>query len=664
MQFPTWQRVYWTLLTVALAALLAACAGTGPAEAPAAPAEAEAGAGQAQASEEVDISDYSEAPQLAEMVDAGDLPPVAERLPANPLMVDPIEEVGVYGGSWLVYGDNQSRIENVFMWNDLGFMSWNRAQNASEPALAEEWEVLEDGTEFVIHLREGLKWSDGEPFTADDVMFWYEDIILNDELTPVKPGWMITANGHLGTIEKVDDTTVRFLFDEPHGMFVTLLTKELITYAPQHYMEQFHVDYAEEDALQQRIEDEGVGGWVDLFMLKWNMGDDGTMGMNNPELPTMNPWMPTVEPPNDRFIFERNPYFWAVDTAGNQLPYIDQVDFRVVDPEVLNLNITAGEPNFQASRAQTFQNMSLYMQYAEENEYEVLQWGDLQISEAAIWINQNAPEPVDRELYQDVRFRHALSLAINRERINETLYLGMGQPTAATLAANSPYYKEEYARAYTEYDPDQANELLDEMGLDERDSEDFRLKPDGNRLAPVIEVPNERLGMIDNLTMIKEDYREIGVDLNVRPIDQSLWGTRMRSGQMQFVGWPMAKAETETDLVPISTNTDWGPLWGLWYNTGGEEGEEPPQEMKDLQAVWTDILLTVDEEEKAELYDTILAAQAENIWAIGVVGPVPKPIVKKTWFRNVLEECIWSFHHGHFIGCTEPYQFFIERDYQ
>lgn len=305
MQFRTWHRVYWTLLTVALVAVLAACAGTGPADVAEAPAEAEAEAGQA--SGEVDASEYSEAPQLADMVEAGDLPPVAERLPANPLVVEPIEEVGVYGGSWLVYGDNQSRIENVFMWNDLGFMSWNRAQNASEPALAEEWEVLEDGTEFVIHLREGLKWSDGEPFTADDVMFWYEDVILNDELTPVKPGWMITANGHLGTIEKVDDTTVRFLFEEPHGMFVTLLTKELITYAPRHYMEQFHVDYAEEDALQQRIEDEGVGGWVDLFMLKWNMGDDGTLGMNNPELPTMNPWVPTVEPPNDRFIFERNP---------------------------------------------------------------------------------------------------------------------------------------------------------------------------------------------------------------------------------------------------------------------------------------------------------------------------------------------------------------------
>ena len=133
---------------------------------------------------------------------------------------------------------------------------------------------------------------------------------------------------------------------------------------------------------------------------------------------------------------------------------------------------------------------------------------------------------------------------------------------------------------------------------------------------------------------------------------------------MQFAGWPMAKPETETDLVPISTNTDWGPLWGLWYNTNGAQGEEPPQHIKDLQAVWTELLLTTDPAKQEELINQILQAQADNVWAIGVVGPVPKPIIAKTWFRNVKENCTWSFHHGHFLGCTAPYQFFIEAEHQ
>lgn len=620
---------------------------------------------ETEAAEPAKTSQYNEAPMLAEMVAQGELPPVEERLPVHPLVVEPVEEIGDYGGSWLLFGDNERRIANVAQFTDIGLIMWNREQNASTPGLAEGWEILADGKEFIINLREGLKWSDGHSFTADDILFWYEDIVLNDELTPVKPGFLRTANGQLGVVEKIDDTTVKFKFDEPHGMFITFLTKELDTYAPKHYLKQYHTNYTDAATLEATLKDEGLENWVDLFWLKWNTNSGGTQGMNNPELPSIYPWIPTTEPPAERFIFKRNPYFFAVDTEGNQLPYIDQVDIRIVDPEVMNLKIIAGEPNFQASRAQAFKDLPLYMQYAEENEYEVLQWGDLQISEAAIWINQNTPDPVDREIYQDKRFRIALSLAINRAKVNETLYVGLGRPTQATLApVEARYYKDEYAQAYTEYDPDTANALLDEMGQTERDSDGFRLKPDGNRLAPVIEVPNNRLGMIDNFTLVKDDFAAIGVDLIVKPIDQSLWNKRMNSGQMQFTGWPMGKAATETDLVPISTNTDWAPLWGLWYNTNGEQGEEPPQHIKELQAVWTDILLTTDEQKRDELYDTILKAQAENVWVIGVVGPVPKPIIRKTWFRNVKADGVWSWHHGHFIGCTAPYQFYIEKDHQ
>ena len=517
--------------------------------------------------------------------------------------------------------------------------------------------------EFTIVLREGLKWSDGEPFTADDIIFWYEDIVLNDDLMPVKASWLKTADGNMGSLEKIDDYTVKFSFGQPHGMFITLLTKEIWTFAPQHYLSQFHADYADADALELAMDEAGVETWMDLFWLKADFGTNGTTGMANPELPTMFPWLQTTEPPSERYVYERNPYFWAVDSEGNQLPYIDEVDFRVVDPEVMNLKITAGEPNLQASRAQAFKDISLYMQYAEENEYRVIEWGDLQISEAAIWINQNTPDPVDREIYQNVNFRRALSIGIDRDRINDTLYLGMGRPTQATIGS-AKYFKDEYFDAYTEFDPEEANRLLDEIGLTERDSEGFRLKPDGNRLAPVIEVPNARLGMIDNLTMIKEDWKNIGVDLTVKPIDQSLWNNRMRAGQMQFTGWPMGKPETETDLTPIDTGTDWAPLWGLWYNTNGEQGEEPPEHIKELQNYWTQLLLTTDEAEQEELLHKILQAQADNVWVIGVVGPVPKPIIAKTWFRNVNENCTWSFHHGHFMGCTAPYQFFIEKDHQ
>ena len=605
---------------------------------------------------------YQEAPELAKLVQDGKLPPVEERLPANPLVVTPVEMVGVYGGTWKFFIDSVQRLGDAAEFNSIGLLMWNRDQNGSEACIAENWEVNDDGREFILHLRAGLKWSDGEPFTADDIIFWWEDIVGNKDLTPVIPYWMITANRKAGVIEKVDDATVAYRFSEPHGMFIAYLTKELLTFAPKHYLTQFHPKHVKQEELDEKVKAGGLTSWIDLFKA---MQSPTTFGMTNQAEPTLFPWYNTTPSPAERFVYARNPFFFAVDTEGNQLPYINEADVRVVTVEVMNVNILAGEPNFQVSRQQSFKDMPVYMQNAEKNEYDVYQWSDLQISEAAIWPNQTTPDPVDRQIFQDRRFRIALSVAINRERINQTLYSGMGQPTAATLPpVESKMYKEEYARAYIQHDPEMANQLLDEMGLDKRDAQQFRLKPDGKRATFVIEVPSPRVGMIDNLNMIKDDYLEVGIELVIKAEAEALWTERNRASQFQMAGWPMAKSATETDLVPINDNTDWAVNWGLWYNAGGTKGEEPPAEIKKIQDAWSEILQTVDEKRQLELYDIILKAQAENVWAIGVVGPVPKPIIKKKWFHNVMEKSVWSFHHGHFIGATQPYQFFIEKDKQ
>jgi len=406
---------------------------------------------------------YKEAPALAELVKAGKLPPVEQRLPQNPVVVKPVESIGIYGGAWKIFFDNVSRVGDIGDFTNIALLRWNRTQNGSDPCIAESWEVKADGKEFVIHLRKGLKWSNGQPFTADDIMFWWEDIIGNKDLTPVPPYWMISPSQKLGTITKIDDATVSYTFDQPHALFIVYITKELWSYAPKHYLKAFHPKYVAQAELDKMAQDAKLANWVALFQSK-SASNPQTYGMSNPDMPTLYPWYNTVAPPAERFVYARNPYFWAVDTEGNQLPYIDSVDARVVQPEVINLKIIAGEPNFQVSRAQAFKDMPLYMQYADQNEYEVYQWGDLQISEAAVWINQTCPDPVDRKIFQDKRFRIAMSVAINRERINQTLYSGLGKPTAATLPpVESKVYKEEYAKAYTQYDPAMANKLLDEM---------------------------------------------------------------------------------------------------------------------------------------------------------------------------------------------------------
>ncbi len=647
------------LLTLALAGSAVLFAGGQPDKQGATPSSAAAAPAAKPAK-------FKEAPELAELVKAGKLPPVEKRLPENPAVVKPIEQIGVYGGAWKLFIDSQTRIIDVGQFTDVGLLRWNRDQNAPEADVAEGWEVKDGGREFVIKLRKGLKWSDGQPFTADDIVFWWEDIVMNNEIYPIKPYYMFTATQKLGTVVKNDDYSVSFKFPEPHGMFILYLTKETITYAPKHHVSQFLPKYTSKEKLDAMAKEKGFKTWIDLLRYKFNtFGPGATDGMNNPDLPTLYPWIPTQEPPSERFIFKRNPYFHKVDTEGNQLPYIDQVDARVATAEVINLKIIAGEPNFQISRQQAFQEMPLYMQYAEKNEYNVYQWGDLQISEAALWINQTTPDPVDRQIFRDVRFRRALSVAINRDKINKTLYMGQGKATAATLPpVESKMYKDTYATAYTQYDPAQANKWLDEMGLTKRDADGYRLKPDGKRAAFVVEVPAPRLGMIDNLNLIKDDYKAIGIEIIIKPEAENLWSTRNTGNLMQIAGWPMGKSATETDLVPINNNTDWGVAWGIWYNTGGKQGEEPPAQVKELQEAWSTILANPDEKVQLAAYAKILQSNADNVWVIGVVGPVPKPIIVKKWFHNIKKDGVWSFHHGHFIGCTEVYQAFIEKAHQ
>ena len=263
-------------------------------------------------------SSYKEAPALAELVKAGKLPSVDKRLPEKPMVVTPVESIGIYGGSWKIFLDAVTRIGDPASFTGLSMLRWNRTQNGSEPAIAESWEVKQDGKEFVLHLRKGLKWSDGEPFTADDILFWWEDIIGNKELFPAGLAWMLSPTRTPAVVTKSDDYTLTYKFDEPHALFITLLTKTPSCYACKHYLKDFHTKYVAKDVLDKKVADAKLTNWVALFQNRWASNPE-TYGQSNPSLPSLWPWQNTVAPPAERFVFERNPYFYGVDTQGNQL---------------------------------------------------------------------------------------------------------------------------------------------------------------------------------------------------------------------------------------------------------------------------------------------------------------------------------------------------------
>ena len=490
-----------------------------------------------------------EAPELAELVKLGKLPPVEERLPDAPLVVEPVEEIGRYGGT---LNRTYFGTSDAAGWERLTrepLIGWDREYVQLRPNVARAWEVLEDGRVFVFHLRKGMKWSDGTPFTADDILFWYEDIILNKELNPVPPS-LWSFKGELLQVEKIDDYTVKISFSEPYGWFPYQLAEFGNIYAPKHYLKQFHINYADQEELERQTREAGFSTWNQLFT-------DKNSAFNNPDYPVITAWKVDARP-SARFVASRNPYYWKVDPEGNQLPYIDRVSQQLIsDTELMVMKAISGEIDFQIRHFHNrWLDFPLLMQNAESGKYRVLLWNSDYAGAAVLYFNLNTKNPVLRPLFNDSRFRRALSLAIDRDEINELVFLGAGAPQQPFLTPGSPAYDESTARRYTEYDPARANELLDEIGLTQRDSAGYRLSPDGQPIVINIEV---RSGVsqeqVTTAELFADYWSKVGIRAVVKAGEKPL-ETRKEAGEhdvmMQDASGGMYPCSKPTGTSPFS----------------------------------------------------------------------------------------------------------------
>jgi len=439
------------------------------------------------------VSKFNEAPMLAELVKQGKLPSVEQRLPKNPLVVTPVEEIGQYGGTWRrawlglsdQWGPNKICHEHLVMFDKGG--------TKVLPNIAESWKVSRDAKVYTFKIREGLKWSDGTPLTTDDVMFWYEDVVMNKDLTPTVATWL-TAGGKPCKIEKVDTYTFRVSFEQPNPLFLINICKSGGNqfFLPKHYGKQFHIKYAPKEELEKKVKDAGFQFWYQLFDAKVS---NSNAWLQNPELPVLQPWRNTTLPTATTMIFERNPYYWKIDPAGNQLPYIDRIAHTLVENrEVITMKAVSGEIDMQ-TRHISLPDYTLLMENRAKGNYRALNWKQGVGSDVMICLNQNVKDPVLRKIFEDRRFRQALSIAINRDEIWKLVYLGMGKPRQCSLISGVAFYDPEWEKMWAEYDPKKANELLDKIGLNKRDRDGFRLRPDGKTLALTITFPSGIFGL-------------------------------------------------------------------------------------------------------------------------------------------------------------------------
>ncbi len=615
------QFLYGSSLAVA-AVTIAACA---PAEvpAPAAPAPA---ADSAAAEPAVAGQKYNEAPMLAEQVRAGELPPVDERLPSNPFTLDPVESVGQYGGEW-----NGGTIEtNGNFWVRNGgyqqLLRWTPEWDGIVPNVAESYEVNEDATEFIFHLREGVRYSDGAPLTADDILFWYEDVLMNSELTPTVPTWLRRGETPV-TVEKIDDYTVKFSFDQSHGLFIKRATQtnaDVFAYFPRHYLEQFHANYNENVAEEAKAA--GFDTWLDYFGAKSTLHQ-------NAELPSLRPWIMQEsigESSSGRVISVRNPYFFKVDSAGNQLPYFDHFAVEIAnDPQVLVLKGLNGELDYQERHISDPANKAVFFDNREAGDYDFYELYPTTVNEFIIQLNLNTTDDVLREIFRNKDFRIGLSHAINRQEIIDLVHVGQGEPWQASPRPESRYHHEQLATQYTEHNVDLANEHLDKAGYSERDADGFRLGPDGNRISFIMELDQGRTTYIDAMALIKPQWEAVGVEVNVRTMERSLWEERCRGRSLDFHASGHRFGGGSGDAVVLDARY-WLPMnngssmyakaWSFWYNDREDElAEEPPENVKRAMDLYDAIGLTADDEEQFQLMMQVLDIAAEEFYAIGTV---------------------------------------------
>jgi peptide/nickel transport system substrate-binding protein len=570
---------------------------------------------------------YKEAPMLAELVKAGKLPPVAQRLPENPLVV-PADEIGQYGGIWHrgFLGPSDFNGVNRVIYDVLARFGPDGA--TIEMKLAESVTSSADFRTWTVKLRKGSKWSDGSPFTTDDIMFWYKDVLLNKDLTPAMPGWMLNSDGTPAVVQKLNDLTVTWTFKEPNTNFLLELTTKdfgdrlIPIFLPSKYLKQFHAAYAKKEDLDRMVADGKFKTWAELFVAKQNP-------LDNPDRPGMAAWVAANRISDPIFVMKRNPYFVGVDKAGNQLPYIDEVQFKFfADAQALNLAAIAGELDEQERHINLLNYPVLKENEQKLGKYKIYLWSSPGGFDAGVIFNQTyAKDPELGKLFATRDFRIAMSYAINREQIHQSAFLGTGEPRQGVPKKGHPYYPgDEWAYKYTEYRPDVANQMLDKIGLDKKDSEGFRLLPSGKRVLidfSVVEVfgPYRDIG-----TLISRDFEKVGIKVNMQIRERALHFQMRQANELQAELWNQDTAgfpftgSTKYDFrKDLYGNLTYGPLWKQWYDTGGKSGVEPPPEAKKIIEI-QDKAKGAGPTEKVELAKELFKLWVDNMFEIGTVG--------------------------------------------
>lgn len=599
---------------------------------------------------------------LVPQVVAGTLPPIAERVPQLPLVTDLAARgrvVGQPGGIIRTMVGQARDIRLMVVYGYARLVGYD-ADYALQPDILHAV-TIEDGRRFTLHLRPGHRWSDGHPFTAEDFRYWWEDVANDATLAPSGPPQFMLVDGQPPEVSFPDAVTVVFDWPAPNPMFLPMLAQARppFIYRPAHYLKQFHARYADMAALEAMVAEARVRNWAQLHNRR-----DAMYDFDNPDQPTLQPWVNTSPRNNQRYVLRRNPFYHRLDPAGQQLPYADAVEVSVTAGGLITAKLAQGEADLQV-RGLTFGDAAVLRRGEKTGGYVTHLWTSGVGAEIALYPNLNTADDGFRALMRDRRFRRALSLGIDRRAINQSLFYGLAEERTNAPLEPSPFF--DAAFGHPVYDPVEANRLLDEIGLTARVGSGIRRLPDGRPLEIIIESAGERREESDALELVAETWAEIGVRLIHRPLDRDILRNLAQRGVAMmpvWSGWNNGIPTPDfppTELAPVDqANFSW-PLWGEHFQTGGRAGLAPDKpEAQRLMALFDQWQRTPTEQGRKDAWRAMLAVHAAEKYVIGLVAKAPQPIAVSRRLRNVPSEGLFAWDPGAHLGIHRIDEFFFE----
>ncbi|MCC8432759.1 ABC transporter substrate-binding protein [Reyranella aquatilis] len=603
-----------------------------------------------------------ETPMFADQVKSGALPPVEKRIPQQPWVVKEFaggDGPGQQGGqiNTLIASARDTRLMTVYSYTRLIVYD---DKFKLKPDILESYEE-KDGREFTFRLRAGHKWSDGQPFTTEDFRFFWEDVASNKDLSSGGPNVELLVDGQPPKVEIIDPLTIKYTWEKPNPYFIESQARAapLFLFRPAHYLKKFHAKYTPEAEILKSSRG-GQQSWVAIFRR-----NDVMYTNDNIDLPTLNPWVGTTPSPAQRFVYVRNPYYHRIDEKGQQLPYVDRIIFTVAATNLVPAKAGLGEADLQP-RYLNMRDYTFLQKSAQTSGVNVRLWEAGSGSQLALYPNLTASDPEWRKLMRDVRFRRALSLGIDREELNQVVYIGLSTPSNNTIMPRSELFKQEYADKWAQYDPKLANKLLDEVGLTRKDSQGFRLLPDGRPATIVVEHASEETEDNDALALIADNWKKIGIKMLTKPQTRDNFRLRTASGEAIMTAFAGAVTAAPT---PNTSPKEFAPTmlgglqwsrWGMFVESKGKQGEkcdlDSACKLLDYVKEW-ESGTTVEDRRKA--WHKILASNADEVFSIGTVNGIRQPVVVGPKIRNVPKEGYYAWDPGGYIGLYQPDTFWI-----